>query len=123
MKDRVGQNRVFVSFDIDVIDPVYAPGTGTPEVGGFISAETIDLIRGFNRLDYVGFDVVEVLPDYDVAEITALLAANVVYEFLSLIALNKSWVEGLTIRVDKSQMSEGEEPPAGGSQFNRKRNW
>jgi agmatinase len=90
IKNRVGQNRVFVSFDIDVVDPAYAPGTGTPEVGGFTGAEALDLIRGLKGLDYVGFDVVEVLPDYDVAEITALLAANIVYEFLSLIALNKN---------------------------------
>jgi hypothetical protein len=63
---------------------------GDTRGGGFTSAEAIDLIRGLKGLDYVGFDVVEVLPDYDVAEITALLAANIVYEFLSLIALNKS---------------------------------
>ena len=84
IKDRVGQNKVFVSFDIDVVDPAYAPGTGTPEVGGFTSAEAVDLIRGLKGLDFVGFDVVEVLPDYDVAEITALLAANIVYEFFIL---------------------------------------
>ena len=89
IKGRVGQNAVFVSFDIDAVDPAFAPGTGTPEVGGFTSAEAIDLIRGLKRLNFVGFDVVEVLPDYDVAEITALLAANIVYEFLSLIALKK----------------------------------
>jgi arginase family enzyme len=81
--------KVFVTFDIDVVDPAFAPGTGTPEVGGFTSAEAIDLIRGLKGLNFVGFDVVEVLPDYDVAEITALLAANIVYEFLSLIALKK----------------------------------
>ncbi len=89
IKSRIGQNKVFVTFDIDVVDPAFAPGTGTPEVGGFTSAEAIDLIRGLKGLNFVGFDVVEVLPDYDVAEITALLAANIVYEFLSLIALNK----------------------------------
>jgi agmatinase len=89
IKGRVGQNKVFVTFDIDVVDPAFAPGTGTPEVGGFTSSEAIDLIRGLKGLNFVGFDVVEVLPDYDVAEITALLAANIEYEFLSLIALNK----------------------------------
>ena len=89
IKDRVGMSKVFVTFDIDVVDPAFAPGTGTPEVGGFTSAEAIDLIRGLKGLNFVGFDVVEVLPDYDVAEITALLAANIVYEFLSLIALKK----------------------------------
>ena len=90
IKGRVGQKRVFISFDIDVVDPAFAPGTGTPEVGGFTSAEAIDLIQGLKGLNSVGFDVVEVLPDYDVADITALLAANIVYEFISLIALNKS---------------------------------
>ena len=89
IKGRVGQNKVFVTFDIDVVDPAFAPGTGTPEVGGFTSSEAIDLIRGLKGLNFAGFDVVEVLPDYDVAEITALLAANIIYEFLSLIALNK----------------------------------
>jgi agmatinase len=89
VRKRVGQHKVFVTFDIDVVDPAFAPGTGTPEVGGFTSAEAIDLVRGLGGLNYVGFDVVEVLPDKDPAEITALLAANIVYEFLSLIALNK----------------------------------
>jgi agmatinase len=95
IKGRVGQNKVFVTFDIDVVDPAFAPGTGTPEVGGFTSAEAIDLIRGLKGLKFVGFDVVEVLPDYDVAEITALLAANIIYEFLSLIALNKKNDRGI----------------------------
>ncbi len=95
IRDRIGPGKVFVTFDIDVVDPAFAPGTGTPEVGGFTSSETIDLIRGLKGLNFVGFDVVEVLPDYDVAEITALLAANIVYEFLSLIALNKSNDRGI----------------------------
>ena len=89
IKGRVGQTRVFVTFDIDVVDPAFAPGTGTPEVGGLTSAEAIGLIQKLKGLNFVGFDVVEVLPDCDVADITALLAANLVYEFLSLIALNK----------------------------------
>jgi agmatinase len=89
IRDRVKQKRVFVTFDMDVVDPAFAPGTGTPEVGGLTSSEAIDLIQGLNGLNFVGFDVVEVLPDYDVAELTALLAANIIYEFLSLIALNQ----------------------------------
>ena len=93
IQERVGPNKVFVTFDIDVVDPAYAPGTGTPEVGGFTSAEVIGLIQGIKGLDFVGFDLVEVLPDYDVAEITALLAANLVYEFLSLIAINRKMSE------------------------------
>ncbi|UCD77633.1 MAG: agmatinase [Desulfobacterales bacterium] len=94
VRDRVGQQRVFVTFDIDVVDPAFAPGTGTPEVGGFTSGEAIDIVRGLKGLNFVGFDVVEVLPDKDAAEITALLAANIMYEFLSLIALNKKNVSG-----------------------------
>jgi agmatinase len=71
------------------VDPAFAPGTGTPEVGGFTSWEVIDLIRGLKGLNFVGFDIVEVLPDYDAADVTAILAANILYEFLSLIAINK----------------------------------
>ena len=56
IKDRIGQNKVFVTFDIDVVDPAFAPGTGTPEVGGFTSAEAIDLIRGLKGFNFVGFD-------------------------------------------------------------------
>ena len=89
VRKRVGQNKVFITFDIDVVDPAFAPGTGTPEVGGITSAEAVELVRGLRGLNFVGFDVVEVLPDKDPAEITALLAANIVYEFLSLIAVNK----------------------------------
>jgi agmatinase len=89
IRDRIEQAKVFVTFDIDVVDPAFAPGTGTPEVGGFTSAEAIALIHGLKGLNFVGFDMVEVLPDYDTADLTALMAANIIYEFLSLIALNK----------------------------------
>jgi len=89
IRDRAGQTKVFVTFDIDVVDPAFAPGTGTPEVGGFTSGEAIDLIQGLKGLNFVGFDLVEVLPDYDTADLTALMAANIIYEFLSLISLNK----------------------------------
>ena len=86
---RVKEAKAFVTFDIDFVDPAYAPGTGTPEVGGFTSAETLRLIRGLRGLNMVGFDVVEVLPAYDPSQITSLLAANIAYEFISLIALSK----------------------------------
>jgi agmatinase len=95
VRDRVGKVKVFVTFDIDVVDPAFAPGTGTPEVGGFTGGEAVELVRGLKGLNFVGFDVVEVLPAYDPAEITAVLAANIMYEFLSLIALNKKNVGGL----------------------------
>lgn len=89
IRNRAGQAAVFVTFDIDVVDPAFAPGTGTPEVGGLTSSEAIDAVRGLKGLNFVGFDVVEVLPDHDAAELTAIMAANIIYEFLSLIALNK----------------------------------
>ncbi len=87
--DRVGDAKVFVSFDIDFVDPAYAPGTGTPEVGGFTSSEALRIVRGLKGLNFVGFDLVEVLPQYDPSLVTALLASNLVYEFMSLIALRK----------------------------------
>jgi agmatinase len=79
---RVARSPVYVSLDIDSVDPAFAPGTGTPEVAGLTSREIVALVRGLRGLDLVAFDVVEVAPAYDSAEITALLAANLVYEFL-----------------------------------------
>ena len=82
--------KVYVSFDIDAVDPAYAPGTGTPEVGGLTSFEALALVRGLSGLDFVGFDLVEVAPQYDSpGQITALLAANLLFEFLSLLALKR----------------------------------
>ena len=79
----VARGRVHVSLDIDVVDPAFAPGTGTPEVGGFSSREIVRLVRGLRPLDVVGFDLVEVAPPYDHGEVTAILAANLAYELLS----------------------------------------
>jgi agmatinase len=87
IRERAGDAKAFVSFDIDFVDPAYAPGTGTPEVGGFTSSEALRVVRGLRGLDLIGFDLVEVLPQHDPSQITALLAANIVYEFISLIAL------------------------------------
>ncbi len=87
--NRVGDEKVFVSFDIDFVDPAFAPGTGTPEVGGFTSREALQVVRGLKGLNLIGFDLVEVLPQYDPSQVTALLGANIVYEFVSLIALRK----------------------------------
>ena len=89
IRERAGDAKAFVSFDIDFVDPAYAPGTGTPEVGGFTSSEALRVVRGLKGLDLIGFDLVEVLPQHDPSQITALLAANIVYEFISLIALRK----------------------------------
>ncbi|MBI3326087.1 MAG: agmatinase [Nitrospinae bacterium] len=74
----------YLTFDIDVVDPAFAPGTGTPQVGGPSSREIVALIRGLQGLQLVGADLVEVSPPYDSAEITSLLAANLLFEFLCL---------------------------------------
>jgi len=86
----IGDKKVYVSLDIDVVDPAYAPGTGTPEVGGFTSYQILQLVRGLKGLNTVGFDLVEVSPPYDSpGEITSVLAANLAFEFLSLLALQR----------------------------------
>jgi agmatinase len=85
--ERVGDAKVYVSFDVDFVDPAYAPGTGTPEVGGYTSRETQEFARGLAGIEVVGFDVVEVYPQYDPAAITAWLASNVAYEFITLVAM------------------------------------
>ena len=77
---------VYVTLDIDAADPSCAPGTGTPEVGGFTAREMLQLVRGLRGLPIVGFDVVEVCPAHDPGEITALLAANLMYEMICLLA-------------------------------------
>jgi agmatinase len=87
LRSRVGSNPVYISVDIDVLDPAHAPGTGTPEPGGLTSRELQMILRGLTDLNLVGADVVEVAPAYDHAELTALAAANVAYELLSLFAL------------------------------------
>ena len=78
---------VYVTVDIDSADPAYAPGTGTPEVGGLSSYQLLQLVRGLHGLDLVGFDLVEVSPPYDHSDITAILGSNIVFEYLSLLAL------------------------------------
>ena len=83
----LGDRQVYISLDIDSIDPAFAPGTGTPEVGGLSSYHILQLVRGLRGLNFVGFDLVEVSPPYDHGDITSILAANLVFEFLSLLAL------------------------------------
>jgi agmatinase len=85
MKARVGQRPVYVSVDIDVLDPAFAPGTGTPESGGLTSRELLTMLRAFSGLNVVGGDIVEVSPAYDHADITGIAAAHVGYELLSAI--------------------------------------
>ncbi|RYG72014.1 agmatinase [Lentibacillus lipolyticus] len=86
---RAGDKPVFVTYDIDFLDPAYAPGTGTPEVGGPTSYEGLEFVRGLDGLDIKGFDLVEVLPSYDSGQITAIAASSVIFEMLSLIAMKK----------------------------------
>jgi agmatinase len=86
-RERIGDARVYLSVDIDVLDPAFAPGTGTPEMGGFTSRELLALLRGLPGGQIVAADVVEVSPAYDHAEITALAAATVAYETMSLMAV------------------------------------
>ena len=85
--ERVGDAKAYISFDVDFVDPAFAPGTGTPEVGGFTSREAQEFLRGLVGLEIVGCDVVKVYPQYDgPGQVSALLAANVAYEFLSQIS-------------------------------------
>ncbi len=79
----------FLSFDIDFVDPAFAPGTGTPEVGGPSSREALTYVRSLAGLDFRGFDCVEVSPPFDPAGVTALVAANACFEMLSLVALRR----------------------------------
>ncbi|MBP6299294.1 MAG: agmatinase [Arenimonas sp.] len=90
IKQRVGNHKCYITFDIDFIDPAYAPGTGTPVVGGFNTHIALELIRGLVGLNIVGMDVVEVSPPYDHSEITALAGASIAQEMLCLVAIGKS---------------------------------
>jgi agmatinase len=89
VRDRVGSAPCFLSFDIDFVDPAFAPGTGTPEVGGPSSREALTFVRSLAGLDFRGFDCVEVSPPFDPAGVTALVAANACFEMLSLVALRR----------------------------------
>jgi guanidinopropionase len=82
----VGDGPTYLSLDVDGLDPVFAPGTGTPEIGGMTTRETLGLLRGLDGLDFVGGDVVEVSPPYDPSGSTALLGATLMYEILCLLA-------------------------------------
>ncbi|WP_436771473.1 agmatinase [Yinghuangia sp. YIM S09857] len=89
MRARLGDGPVYVSVDIDVLDPAHAPGTGTPEAGGLTSRELLGTLRGLVGLDVVGADIVEVAPAYDHAELTGVAAAHTAYELLSVLARNR----------------------------------
>jgi len=87
LRQRIGDRPLYVSVDIDVLDPAHAPGTGTPEAGGLTSRELLEILRGLAGANLVGADVVEVAPAYDHAEITSVAASHVAYDLISLLAL------------------------------------
>jgi guanidinopropionase len=86
----VGDGPTYVSFDVDGLDPIYAPGTGTPEVGGITTREALKLLRGLGGLNFIGGDVVEVSPPFDPSGNTALVGATLMYEILCLLAERKA---------------------------------
>ncbi|CAM4042558.1 agmatinase [Helcobacillus massiliensis] len=88
--DRIGDTPVYLSIDIDVLDPAFAPGTGTPEMGGLASRELLQMLRGLGDLNIVGADIVEVAPAYDHADVTSLAAATLVFDIMGLLS-NKEW--------------------------------
>ena len=90
IKARVGDRPTYVSLDIDVLDPAFAPGTGTPEAGGLTSRELLSILRAFSGLNLVGADIVEVAPAYDHAEVTGVAAAHAAYELVSAMAPRSS---------------------------------
>jgi agmatinase len=89
IRSRVGDRRLYLSIDIDVLDPAHAPGTGTPEIAGMTSRELVMILRGLAGMNLVSGDVVEVAPAYDHAEITSLAAATAVYEMACLMAVKQ----------------------------------
>jgi guanidinobutyrase len=84
VNESIGSARTYVSYDIDSLDPAFAPGTGTPEIGGLTTPQAMELIRGLRGLDIVGCDLVEVSPPYDPSGNTALVGANLLFEMLSV---------------------------------------
>jgi agmatinase len=91
----VGSGPAYLSFDIDCLDPAFAPGTGTPVPGGLSTATALDILREFVEINLVGMDVVEVAPAYDSAEITALAAATIALEMLYVLAAKPADLDGL----------------------------
>ena len=89
VRERAGDAPVYLSFDIDGLDPAFAPGTGTPVAGGLASWQGLEFVRGLAPLDLIGMDIVEVAPAYDHAEITAIAAANMAYDWLAVLAKKK----------------------------------
>ena len=90
IREQIGDRPVYLTFDIDCLDPSYAPGTGTPVCGGLTSHQAMAILRGLEGINVIGMDVVEVAPAYDVGEITALAAAHIAMEMLYLYACRQA---------------------------------
>ena len=90
IKKTVGDNAVYLTFDIDAIDPSQAPGTGTPEIGGLFTWQALAILKKLGSLNWVGMDMVEVAPAYDQAQITSLAAATFVWTYLCLLAAKEA---------------------------------
>jgi agmatinase len=90
VRETLGNRPVYLTFDIDCLDPSYAPGTGTPVCGGLTSHQALSILRGLDGINVIGMDVVEVAPAYDVGEITALAAAHIAMEMLYLVACRQA---------------------------------
>jgi agmatinase len=89
IKAQIGDTPTYLTFDIDCLDPAYAPGTGTPVAGGITTNRALQILRKLTGIDIVGMDVMEVAPCYDNAEITSLAAATIAYDMLHVVAANR----------------------------------
>ena len=89
IREILDDQKTYLTFDIDCLDPAFAPGTGTPVAGGLTSHQALSIIRGLGNIDFVGMDLVEVAPAYDHGEVTAINGATIVHDFLCLMAQRK----------------------------------
>ncbi|GAA1361394.1 agmatinase [Arthrobacter rhombi] len=94
LRDRIGNRPLYISVDIDVLDPAHAPGTGTPEAGGITSRELLEILRGMRGMNLIGADLVEVAPAYDHAEMTGVAGSHVAYDLVSLMADRRTAGQG-----------------------------
>ncbi|WP_417215364.1 agmatinase [Arthrobacter sp.] len=94
LRDRIGNRPLYISVDIDVLDPAHAPGTGTPEAGGITSRELLEILRGMRGMNLIGADLVEVAPAYDHAEMTGVAGSHVAYDLVSLMADKRTAGQG-----------------------------
>lgn len=117
LRDRIGSRPLYISVDIDVLDPAHAPGTGTPEAGGITSRELLEIIRGLRGANIVGADVVEVSPAYDHAEITGVAASHVAYDLVTLMSELPKAGDGPAVERSRGQeAARGQQHTTAGAQ-------